>query len=244
MDWKIHTFSKLPSTQDYIKELAEQDFPEGEVIQCLIQTKGRGRHGNEWVSPMGNLYMSVLLRPECSADKAGQLSFVAAVALSAAIGEYLDETHTKSLKWPNDILIDGKKVAGILLESELKDGKVDSLALGMGVNIMVAPEGSVALNDITGDTQVAIHPFRDKVLGHLAACYKQWQEEGFTPIREKWLEEGHGIGQEISARLADKTVTGIFEDVDQNGALKLKTPDNDLIDISAGEVYFPNGKQE
>jgi BirA family biotin operon repressor/biotin-[acetyl-CoA-carboxylase] ligase len=238
MEFKVHTYSQLPSTQDYIKDLAAEDFAEGEVIQCLIQTKGRGRHGNEWTSPMGNLYMSVLLRPDCKADEAGQISFVAAVALSAAIAEYLDEKHTKTLKWPNDILIDGKKCAGILLESDLKGDKVESLALGMGVNIMAAPEGAVGLNAVTWDIQVPIHPFRDKVLEHLDKYYTQWKKEGFAPIRELWLKEAHGLGQSITARLADKSYEGIFEALDEKGALLLKKDNGDILDISAGEVYF------
>lgn len=239
MEFNVHTYSHLPSTQDYIKDLAAEDFPEGEVIQCLVQTKGRGRHGNEWISPMGNLYMSILLRPNCPADQAGQISFVAAVALSAAIDEYLDEKYTKTLKWPNDILIDGKKCAGILLESELKNGKVESLALGMGVNIMAAPEGAVGLNNVTWDIQVPIHPFRDRVLHHLNENYAQWQKEGFAPIREKWVTQAHGVEKNVTARLADKSHEGIFEGIDENGTLHLKTANGDKIDISAGEVYFP-----
>ncbi len=240
MEFNVHTYSSLPSTQDYIKDLAAENFAEGEVIQCLVQTKGRGRHGNEWVSPMGNLYMSVLLRPNCKADDAGQISFVAAVALSAAISEYLDEKHTKTLKWPNDILIDGQKCAGILLESDLKDGKVESLALGIGVNIMAAPEGAVALKDVTWEIQVPIHPFRDRVLHHLNHFYTLWQKEGFAPIRKKWLEEAHGVGKTVTARLAKNTHEGIFEGIDEHGTLHLKAANGDILDISAGEVYFSN----
>lgn len=240
IEWSVHTYAQLSSTQDYIKELAAQDFPEGEVIQCLVQNKGRGRHGNEWVSPMGNLYMSVLLRPECGADKAGQISFVAAVALSAAIDEILDkDKHHKTLKWPNDILIDGKKCAGILLESDLKDGKVESLALGMGINIMAAPEGAVGLNDVTWDMQVPIHPFRDKVLEHLAKTYSEWRDKGFAPIRQRWLAEAHGLEKDMTARLSDKKIDGTFAGVDENGFLQLRTADGQMIDVSAGEVYFP-----
>lgn len=239
MEFNVHTYSQLPSTQDYIKDLAAEDFPEGEVIQCLVQTKGRGRHGNEWASPMGNLYMSALLRPNCKADEAGQISFVAAVALSAAIDEYLDDKYKKTLKWPNDILVDGKKCAGILLESELKDGKVESLALGMGVNIMAAPENAVGLNDVTWDIQVPIHPFRDRVLYHLGETYTQWRSEGFAPIREKWVAQAHGVGKNVTARLADKSHEGVFEGIDENGTLHLITANGDTIDISAGEVYFP-----
>lgn len=240
MDWKVHTYAQLSSTQDYVRELAEEGLPEGIVIQCLTQTKGRGRHGNQWQSPIGNLYMSVLLRPECTADKAGQISFVAALALSAAIDEVLDKPHTKTLKWPNDILIDGLKCAGILLESDLgKDGRVESLALGMGVNIMAPPEGSIGLQQVSKGKQVPIHPFRDIVLSHLAAYYQNWQKNGFGDIRSAWLEQAHGLGKTVTARLPDREYTGLFTDLDQDGALLLRQDEKKVIAVNAGEVYFP-----
>ncbi|HEY8192261.1 MAG TPA: biotin--[acetyl-CoA-carboxylase] ligase, partial [Alphaproteobacteria bacterium] len=146
-DWKIHTYAQLGSTQDYVKELGDEGLPEGTVVQCLTQTKGRGRHGRTWTSPMGGLYMSVLLRPECAAPVAGQLSFVVAVAVSAAMDEVLGKDHKKTLKWPNDILIDGKKCAGILLESGMAGAMVNWMAVGIGVNIMSAPEDATCLQE-------------------------------------------------------------------------------------------------
>ncbi len=164
VNWQIRTLSHVPSTQNSIRELAAEGAPEGTVVQALMQTSGRGRQGNQWISPMGNLYMSMLLRPGCTAMAAGQISFVAAVALSAAMDDVMAPGHAKTLKWPNDVLIDGKKCAGILLESDLdKDGNVNSLVLGMGVNIMAPPEDRIGLQQV-GRGQVAIHPFRDLAL--------------------------------------------------------------------------------
>lgn len=238
--WKIHTYAQLESTQDYVRSVAEDEefFAEGIVIQALTQTKGRGRHGNEWSSPMGNLYMSALLRPECPAQVAGQLSFVVAVALSAAMDEVLADGHVKTLKWPNDILIDGKKTAGILLESSInKLGMVDHVVVGMGVNIMAAPEGAVALQQVSKGPQVPIHPFRDSVLAHLSAHYRHWQTAGFADIREQWLKQAHGLNGPIRVRLADRTDHGTFGGIDPDGALILQQADKE-VKISAGEVFF------
>lgn len=241
IDWKVHTYAQLPSTQDYIRDLAAEDFPEGVVIQCLTQTRGRGRLGNQWDSPMGNLYMSILLRPDCAADRAGQISFIAAVALSAAMDDVTRAGHVKTLKWPNDVLIDGKKCAGILLESDVDPkGLITSLALGIGVNIMAAPEGRIGLRDVAkGAGGVPVHPFRDLVLSHFAAYYMNWKQAGFADIRARWLAQAHGLGQAVTARLGTQSFEGIFRDLDEGGALLLEQEDGKIIKVSSGEVYFP-----
>lgn len=236
IDWKIHTYAQLPSTQDYVKELGDEGLPEGTVIQCLTQTKGRGRHGNTWTSPMGGLYMSVLLRPECGAGIAGQLSFVVAVALSAAMDEVLATGRKKTLKWPNDILIDGKKCAGILLESGMSGAMVNWLAVGIGVNILSAPEGAVCLQDVCKGKQVPIHPFRDVVLSHLAVHYKHWREKGFAEIREAWLAQAHMLEEPIKARFTDRELSGVFKGIDEKGELLLEVGGEKVVHITAAEI--------
>lgn len=240
IDWKIETFAVLPSTQDEAKTRAlDEAADEGLVVQALTQTAGRGRQGNEWTSPMGNLFMSVLLRPLCTADLAGQISFVVALAVSAAMDEVIVPGHHKTLKWPNDILIDGKKAAGILLESELSPkGLVGHLIIGMGVNILSAPEGRVSLKEVSGDNRLAVHPFRDRILHHLAHYYGVWKAEGFGPIRAAWLAQAHGRGQALTARTPQLEEKGIFEDIDEAGGLILGLSDHKQIVIRAGEIYF------
>lgn len=239
IQWNVEIYGALPSTQDVVLLRAMQDGAEGLVIQSLTQSAGRGRHGNEWSSPLGNLYMSILLRPECKADKAGQLSFVAALALSRAIDEHLGAGHKKTLKWPNDVLIDGRKCAGILLESDIDfKGHVHALSVGIGVNILSAPEGAVCLDDVKNDEKLAIHPFRDTLLAHFADFYRKWKDEGFEPIRKKWLKQAHGLMEEIRVRLPDRTEHGIFKDLGRDGSLLLGQDGKKELVISAGEVYF------
>lgn len=240
IQWKIENFAVLTSTQDEVKSRALEDAAdEGLVVQALTQSAGRGRQGNEWTSPMGNLYMSVLLRPLCTADLAGQISFIVALAVSAAMDEFMAAGHQKTLKWPNDILIDGKKVAGILLESELSPkGLVGHLAIGIGVNVLSAPEGRVALRDVAGENRLAVHPFRDRILHHLDVYYTAWKAEGFAPIRKAWLAQAHAIGQKLTARLPNREEKGIFVDIDEAGGLILEISENKQIVIRAGEIYF------
>jgi BirA family transcriptional regulator, biotin operon repressor / biotin---[acetyl-CoA-carboxylase] ligase len=235
-DWQINTFAQLSSTQDYVRELAEEGLPEGIVVQSLVQTKGRGRQGREWHSPMGNLYMSLLLRPECPASVAGQMSFVVAVAVSRAMSLFLTEGHVKTLKWPNDILIDGRKCAGILIEAIMGPaGMVEGLIIGTGVNILAAPEDAIALAPISKG-HVAIHPFRDQVLAELKVAYLNWRRDGFGPVREQWLAQAHNLGRPVKASLPDGVYEGIFKDLDKNGALVLTLPDGTEKRVHAGDI--------
>lgn len=235
--WRVQVFGTTPSTQDLVRDLADTGEPEGLVIQALTQTKGRGRHGNGWISPMGNLYISKLLRPSCRADKAGQMAFVAALALSDAMDEVIGDGHAKTLKWPNDILIDGKKVSGILLESRLdKHGRIDYLIVGTGVNLFAPPEGAIGLDSVKKD-RVAVNSFRDIYLDKLRARYISWQNEGFGQIREDWLKQAHGLGRDMSIRLPEITYRGVFEGIDENGTL-IALVDGQKRIFTAGEVHF------
>ena len=235
--WCVQVLGTAPSTQDLVRDLAETGEAEGLAIQTLQQTKGRGRHGNDWVSPMGNLYVSLLLRPSCKADKAGQLAFVVALALSDAIDDIIEDGHVKTLKWPNDILIDGKKVSGILLESKLdKHGRIDYLIVGTGVNIFAAPENAIGLDTVKKE-RIAINTFRDIYLDKLHARYISWQDKGFAEIRQSWLKQAHGLGQDMSIRLPEITYRGVFEGIDDNGTL-IALVDGEKRTFTAGEVHF------
>jgi BirA family biotin operon repressor/biotin-[acetyl-CoA-carboxylase] ligase len=234
--WRPQILGTTPSTQDMVKNMADACEPEGLAIQSLQQTRGRGRHGNTWVSPMGNLYLSALLRPNCTPTKAAQLAFVAAVALSDAMDEVIDEDHVKTLKWPNDILIDGKKVSGILLESSLKDKVVDYVVIGTGVNIFAPPEGSIGLDSVKRGP-VFVNLFRDVYLSKLLSRYSEWKDKGFASIRDAWLKQAHGLGQDMTIRLPEISYHGVFKGIDDNGSLLAEIDGQPRI-FTAGEVHF------
>jgi len=217
-------------------EGAKADRPEGFGVQTMIQLGGRGRRGNVWESPLGNLYCSILLRPNCDAQKAGQLSFVMAVAMADAFKPYIG-AGTLSLKWPNDILVDGKKLAGILIESQTTDDKIDALVIGFGVNIFAPPESAIGLTDCT-NKRLVINAVRDEILNSLSRRYEQWQADGFAPIQKSWLAHAYGRGQSLTACLAHREVTGIFEGLNENGALVLTDKEGQSHEIHAAEIYF------
>lgn len=235
--WRVQVLGTTPSTQDIVRGLAETAEPEGLAVQSLQQTKGRGRHGNDWTSPMGNLYLSVLLRPSCRADKAAQMAFVVALALSDAFDEAIEGGHEKTLKWPNDILIDGKKISGILLETKLDNhGRVDYLIIGTGVNIFAPPEGAEGLDRIKKE-RVAVNTFRDLYLQKLRERYISWQDKGFAPVRDAWLKQAHGIGKTMKIRLPETSYEGTFDGVDESGAL-IAIVDGERRIFTAGDVHF------
>lgn len=240
VQWSVEVIDTVPSTQTLAMERAAAGAAEGTVIQSLEQTRGRGRRGNEWHSPVGNLYMSFILRPLCRPDIAGQLAFVMGLALSAAIDPYLADGHKKTLKWPNDLLIDGKKCAGILLESVLSpQGIVDALVIGVGVNILVPPAGGIGVQQVAGDRRVPIHRFRDDLLAQIATHYDGWKTAGFPVVRRDWLAQAHGLNHKITARLPDREEKGIFRDIGPDGALILEAGSGARTAIRAGAVFFP-----
>jgi BirA family biotin operon repressor/biotin-[acetyl-CoA-carboxylase] ligase len=206
------------------------------------QTTGRGRRGRVWSSEAGNLSATLVYKPEATPAEAARRSFLAAVALFEALAIHVDRTRL-SLKWPNDVLLDGGKVAGILLESAGQGPYVDWLAIGVGVNLARAPEGlgdaafpPIAVADNGGPM---VDP--EEFLTHLADAFATEEGKldafGFERIREDWLRHAARLGEVISARTGSEEITGVFETVDLAGNLMLRTAKGPRA-ISAADVFF------
>ncbi len=217
---------------DEARDLALAGEPEGAVIQADEQTSGRGRFGNRWSSPSGNFYATTILRPRKPAREVAQLSFAVALALGDAIQS--DDTR---LKWPNDILLSGQKIAGILLEMNGVQGAGDQppkfLLVGTGVNVTSAPPGGTILR-----TEVSVDEVRERYLNALGHWYDRWNTDGFADIRAAWLSRAHGLGQPITVRFSDRYAHGTFEGIDDAGNLLLREDDGHLRTISSGAVHF------
>ena len=211
------------------------------MVWAHVQRSGRGRRGRSWVSPPGNLYLSVVLRPACEARSVAQLSFVAALAVHDLVGGLLP--GRARCKWPNDVLLDGGKVAGILLESALgPEGLVDWVVLGIGVNLASHPgiEGpipSTSLADAGAPAlapEDALHP----VLAALARRRREWETQGFAAVRRAWLDRAHGLGGPVTVTNGERRLAGVFEGLDEEGALMLAQPGATPLSIAAGDVIF------
>lgn len=238
IDWKIETHDSLPSTQDALKKLARIGKPEGTVVHALVQTEGRGRHGRKWVSEKGNLYLSLLLKPSGEARHIGQVALVAGVATADAIQKYLVDPDAVTLKWPNDVLLDGVKCAGILVETDLTPkNSLSWVGVGIGINIVDAPVGVGHRLDRYAKKTPSIIALRTSLLSSVDKYYTLWQKEGFEIIQEKWLQYAHKKGSRIKVRVGTNTMEGIFQGIDDNGNLLMTDSKLNLKKITAGEVY-------
>ena len=210
------------------------------------QTAGRGRRGRDWAMPPGNFAASLALRPSGSPGQAALLSFVAALALDDALRAACGPQARLALKWPNDVLLNGGKVAGILLESAGRAGGVDALAVGIGVNLAATPDaaalepGAWAPVSVLGETGLIVAP--EDFLDLLAPAFDHWHRQlrdyGFAPIRTAWLARAAKLGETITARTGRETISGRFDGIDDDGALMLTLPGGATRVIAAADVHF------
>jgi BirA family biotin operon repressor/biotin-[acetyl-CoA-carboxylase] ligase len=237
-NWHIHSFETLSSTQDVAKQYLNEGRPLPLVVQADMQTASRGRSGNKWISSQGNLLSSAVIPLQnVSARDAGQYSFLAAISLIKVLLD-LGVTDIQN-KWPNDVLVGGKKIAGILLESDIStDGFLKSLIIGFGINLVASPEGAV-------NVQALIHKiiqpleFLDQLNVEMQTQLDIMAVEGFAPIRKTWLSHAYGLGTEIRVRLPTETFFGEFLGLDDVGALLVKVADEPTHRIiHSGEVFF------
>lgn len=217
--WTLVALQSVGSTNDEAARLAEAGAPEGTVVWAREQTGGRGRRGRQWASPVGNLYSSTILRPDCPAARAAELSFVAALA----VADMVPADRDVRVKWPNDVMVDGGKVAGILPESSIEaGGTVEHVVMGIGVNIGFAPslpEMRYPGACLGGSVEAAL----EKLTSALARRVAEWRLEGFDAVRAQWLAKAGPLGLEVDVKLGEELVSGRFAGMDREGALLLDT---------------------
>lgn len=235
--WRLVALPEVDSTNEELRRRAATDPAEGLAVMAAVQTAGRGRRGRVWASPPGNLYLSVRLDQGPTLAETAQLSFVAAVALGDALAEAAPHVPVR-FKWPNDLLIGGAKVSGILLET---DGP--AVIVGIGVNVAWAPPpGETAYRATNLKEEGAAVTASDLgrvLLRHLRSCVGQWRGRGFPIFRQAWLDKAQGLGGEVVARLqTGEEVRGRFVDLDADGALVVDVAESGRRRILAGDVFF------
>ncbi len=204
------------------------------------QTAGKGRRGRDWVDPVGNFAATLCFLPEGEIKTRAQRSFVAALALKDAVNKAVGHHEGLALKWPNDVLLNGGKLAGILLES-----RGDMLAIGFGVNLVAAPEPATiekhSLAPVSLLAATGVRLLARDFLDLLAPAYAKWEAAfttyGFEPIRNAWLGHAARLGEVITARTGGSQITGIFETIDAHGVLVLNAKDGRHL-IAAADVFF------
>lgn len=229
------------STNDEARRQAENGAPEGTLIQARTQTDGRGRRGRTWVSPAGNLYMSLILRPDCSVAAGLEVSFVSAVAMCDTIGSVLPPMASVTAKWPNDVLVNGRKAAGILLESASgSTGKLRWLVVGFGVNIEQFPNNTeypATSLHFEGVTDIAPLELLSAFTRYFKRWFDIWKSEGFSVIRSAWLKRAAGLGKSLEVRLPEERFVGRFLDIDENGSLLVELNNGTVRSVTTGDIF-------
>lgn len=218
--WKTYFFDCVDSTNDTAKS-----YPPLSVIIAKNQTKGRGRCQRRWIEAQGNLYMSVVLK-----DYALQAPFLAFVA-GVSVAEALQDFKVR-LKWPNDVLLNGQKVAGILLENQ-----EDKLIMGIGVNVAQKPQSDDLIYPVASlENKISAPQVAQLILKSLTKWLDIFDKEGFEPVRLKWITLAEGLNRHICVKLPQKEIQGRFVNITSTGAILLETQDNSTCQISAGDV--------
>lgn len=239
------------STNAVALALAHKGAPHLTLVWTRRQTAGRGRDGRTWVSTDGNVFWSLLLRPQRDWPDVSELAYVAGLAVHAAVRPHLDLGKAVALKWPNDVLIDGAKVSGTLIEVRnlvrQPDSSLltaDAVVIGTGINVASHPvDGMMYRTTSLRGEGSAVD--RDHLLGDLTSAFlgvlEIWLTHGFERIRSLWLDRAFGLGKRITVRISrrpEDQLSGIFESVDYSGCIQLRLDDGQLKAISAGDVFF------
>ena len=239
--YSLVSFEEIGSTNDEARRLAETGAPHGTVVTAKRQTAGRGRRGRAWVSPEGNLHVSVIVRPNVEAERASQLSFVAALAVGETMLKFISGGVTLRYKWPNDVLLNGAKASGLLLETaSAANGMIGWVVIGVGINVAHYPEDMPypATSLQAQGARATVKSVLPGFVGHLADWYDRWRDHGFAPVRDAWLEKAAGLAEEVEVRLSNETIRGRFERLDADGALIIALPGGETRRITSGDVFF------
>lgn len=239
--YNLLIFNQLDSTSSEALRLAKTCPAGNFIILASTQTHGRGRQSRRWQSLSGNLHASILLKHQIAAERQPQLSLVAGVALYQTIEFLASQAQIQldlKLKWPNDLLINHHKVGGILLES-VRYGVSNYLVIGIGLNIIANPQDIDRLTTnllscgVSGDNPLNLLAV---LMNYFERCLQSWQRCGLLKLRATWLKNAYNLKKLIIIDDGKALVSGIFEDIDENGALRIKTSSGVIYTVTAGEM--------
>jgi BirA family biotin operon repressor/biotin-[acetyl-CoA-carboxylase] ligase len=237
----IEAYDEIDSTNAEARRRAEAGEAGPVWITAAVQTAGRGRRGRSWSTQTGNLAATLLMTTDAPPVEAAQISFVAALA-AAELADTCLGPQIARLKWPNDVLVHGRKAVGILVESGARaDGRL-WLAVGVGVNLAHAPQDVERPATALAEHMAGPPPAPLVALEVLAARFETWRQawatQGFAPVARAWTSRAMGLGERCEARLPNRTLVGLAEGLDSDGALRLRLDDGALERITAGDVFF------
>jgi BirA family biotin operon repressor/biotin-[acetyl-CoA-carboxylase] ligase len=241
---QFHYFTEIDSTNARARQLAENGAAEGEVVIAESQSQGRGRLGRRWESPaFANLYFSILLRPKLPPVHAPQITLMAAVALAETVDSFIPQTP--AIKWPNDIMVDGKKLAGILTEAACDSERLQYVILGIGVNLNYSinsmpeeiRERATSVLELTRQN-ISRESFLQRLIQGLDRCYGELEQAGFAALAARWEAYFGWRGRRVRVELLDQVLTGRAKGIDRDGALVIINDHGALQRVIAGDVIL------
>ncbi len=241
-DYRHIALDDVQSTNTECLAKAQAGDPGNLWITARRQLGGRGRRGRPWVSEAGNLYASLLLIDPAPGHALASLPLVAALAVHGAIARALpDPDASLKIKWPNDVLLNGGKISGILLESGMVPDGRRAVVIGCGVNVAHAPKEAMYATATLRDAGTAVSA--DELFAYLcqsmARELARWDEgKNMAETRDLWLRHATGLGKQITVNMSNASIEGIFRDIDDTGCLILEKPDGALQSIAAGDLFF------
>lgn len=233
----VHRFASVASTNDEAKRLAAEGAPEGTVVLADEQSAGRGRRGRVWASPKGNLYLSAILRPRIEPGAAPPLAPAMGLAVALAVEDVAPVTA--ELKWPNDVLVGGKKVSGVLTESVISGSKLAAVIVGIGVNVGVElpPELAEIATTLSREAvrNVRRAEMEGALLQRMTEVYARFLEGGFAAVHEDWESRDALRGRKVTIDAGGRKIAGEGSGIAQSGALLVRT-ERGVEEIATGEV--------
>lgn len=238
---EIHHYYSIPSTNDKAREIAAQDAPEGSIVVAEKQLQGKGRLGRTWSSPPGGIWVSVILRPPISPPESQLITLVAGLAVARCLQEYCNTAA--GIKWPNDIMVGGKKICGILTEIRAEVDRVHFLALGIGLNVNTGQEDyPIEVRDLITslklltDSEWNRRALLSVLLESVEREYFLFLKEGKGRIIEKWKMYDVTLNNYVTVKSGNKSYSGTAVDLSDNGGLILQVEDGTLLTVYSGEV--------
>ena len=238
--WAIHSYNQTASTNDLAYRLAQDKAAEGTCVLAESQDKGRGRLGRKWESPKGTgIYLSVILRPKIVPQEAPQITLMASLATAMAIRQI---TSLEALiRWPNDILINRRKVCGILTEMNAEMDNIKFLILGIGLNVntpkSTLPRQASSLKEEAGQ-EVSRLEIAQALLRQLDFYYHLFKKDGFKRIREEWCNLTYMLGSRVKVTCQNKKIEGLVQDIDKGGAMVVRLDNGFQEKILSGDVVL------